>query len=126
MNIHIILVNQSLLKGLRLVMWSLLHDTDQLREMLSADQSLRDRRSRGLWSVLICVMQQLTEPPVSNPIIICFHKIGPNNCVILQVYVPNALNVTLNKVNIDCVEYVNPRKSAQGGITGLGGQNEQK
>ena len=39
-------------KGLRLVMWSLLHDTDQLREMLSADQSLRDRRSRGLWSVL--------------------------------------------------------------------------
>ena len=46
-------------------------------------------------------MTQLTEPPVSNPIIICFHKIGPNNCVILQVYVPNALNVTLNKVNID-------------------------
>ena len=41
-----------LLKGLRLVMWSLLHDTDQLREMLSTDQSLRDRRSRGLWSVL--------------------------------------------------------------------------
>ena len=43
---------QSLFKGLRLVMWSLLHDTDQLREMLSTDQSLRDRRSRGLWSVL--------------------------------------------------------------------------
>ena len=41
-----------LLKGLRLAMWSLLHDTDQPREMLSTDQSLRDRRSRGLWSVL--------------------------------------------------------------------------
>ena len=27
------------LKGLRLMMWSLLHDTDQLREMLSTDQS---------------------------------------------------------------------------------------
>ena len=39
-------------KGLRLLMWSLLHDTDQVREMLSTDQSLRDRRSRGLWSVL--------------------------------------------------------------------------
>ena len=43
---------RELLKGLRLVMWSLLHDTDQLREILSTDQSLRDRRSRGLWSVL--------------------------------------------------------------------------
>ena len=39
-------------KGLRLVMWSLLLDTDQLREMLSTDQSLRDSRSRGLWSAL--------------------------------------------------------------------------
>ena len=39
-------------KRLRLVMWSLLHDTDQLREMLSTDQSMRDRRSRGRWSVL--------------------------------------------------------------------------
>ena len=48
MNIHIILANQSLLNGSRLVMWSLLHGTDQLREMLSTDQSLRDRRSRGL------------------------------------------------------------------------------
>ena len=32
-------------KGLRLVMWSLLHDTYQLREMLSADQMLS--MSRG-------------------------------------------------------------------------------
>ena len=39
-------------KRLRLVMGSLLHATDQLREMLSTDQSMRDRRSRGRWSVL--------------------------------------------------------------------------
>ena len=41
------------IKGLRLAMWSLLHDTVQLREMLSTDQSLRDRRSRGYESVLV-------------------------------------------------------------------------
>ena len=73
MNIHIILTNKSLLKGLRLVMWSLLHDPDQLREMLSTDQSLRECRSRGVPRALVSAkhfprviyfMQQLTEPPV--------------------------------------------------------------
>ena len=92
-------------KGLRLVMWSLLHDTDQLREMLSTDQSLRDRRSRGLWSVLslsrgwsvACNSWPNHQSQTRFIIIICFHKIGPNCCVILQVYIMNWFNVTLNK-----------------------------
>ena len=52
------------LKGLRLVMWSLLHVTYQLREMLSIDQSPRDLRFIRSWSALsisprlICVVQQ--------------------------------------------------------------------
>ena len=66
-------------------MWSLLYGTDQLREMPSTDLSALV--SAKHFPRLICGMQQLTEPPVSNPIIICFHKIGPNYCVILQVYI---------------------------------------
>ena len=65
----------------------------------------------------VCVMQQLTESPVSpvsNPIVICFHKVGPNYYVILQViYIMNELwhiKLTLLFINetsqIKCIAMV--------------------
>ena len=58
--------------------------------------------------MLICVMQQLTESPVSNLIIILyFHKIGLNYYGVLQVHIRYALTeCSMNEVNIVCVEYV--------------------
>ena len=61
------IMSMLLFKGLRLVMWSLLHNTDQPavpQALVSAKHFPR----------LICVVQQLTESPVSNPIIICFTR----------------------------------------------------
>ena len=53
--------------------WNLDQNLRNDRSMISANHLLR----------LICDMQQLTESPV---VMICFHKIGLNYYVILQVY----------------------------------------
>ena len=71
MNIHIILVNQSLLKGLRLVMWSLLHDTDQLREMLSTDHLVSAKHFPRL-DRITSLKPDYNMLPQSRPELLCY------------------------------------------------------